>query len=112
MLVVYFNYPNPRITVHADPGCSFVPRDERAPKRSTRITLANLSQELQAFADQRYRFQAMAGLNDLWLVIDLGDQAFERAVVEYIQGLLSRRYAPFGRVTINSHCVAEPDSSP
>jgi hypothetical protein len=104
MLVAYFNYPNTRITVHTNPHCSYVPGDERPPRRSRCITLSTPSRELQLFADQHYSFQARAGLNDLWLVVEFGDQVFERAVVEYIQRLLARRYSPFGKTAINSHC--------
>ena len=104
MVHVYLNYPSTHATLHGDPSCGHIPNPPNVGQRRIRLTLDTLSGELVPFVNQEYRFAAEAGLNDMWLDIDLGDATFERAVAEYIIRVLAQRYSPFGRIELKEHC--------
>ena len=104
MLRVYINYPNPRIVVHSNPDCLSVQKRHKANQRFIRIELANLSNELEKFANGRYSFRSNTDSNDLWLEIELNNMSFEYALVNYVQVLLSKQHRPFSKVEVLEHC--------
>ncbi len=104
MLRVYFNYPNPRISVHADAACSVAQLERRNPNRVVSIVAATISDEIQRFARHEYRFRAEAGYNDMWLEIDFQNSEFEMAVFRYVHALLAGHYSPFRQATPSIHC--------
>ncbi len=106
MLKAYVNYPNPHLTIHADPKCAAVQQQHKKDQRVVRIQTSNLSEELGKFGGKKYSFGAQAETNDMWLYVDLADPAFEKAVVEHIRKLLASHYTPLGRAKIDVHCGA------
>ncbi len=104
MLMVYLYAPRSRISAHRDSNCSRIQVMNKPNQRKCRIDVANISTELQKFANKQYKFQSTASLNDLWLEIDLGDEDFERAVLGYILRLLGQHYKPFTKGRIRFHC--------
>jgi len=73
-------------------------------QRRFRIEVQSLSRELQWFATSACRFGSNAAVNDLWLEVEMGDVAFEAAVVHYIKGVLGRRYQRLELAPIRDHC--------
>ena len=104
MLNVYINYPNPHISIHGMEGCPSIRQQHKVDQRIVRIDLASLSSELRRFSSKDYAFGSQAKTNDMWLEVDFGDLAFERAAVEYIRGLLAARYMPFVGIKVETHC--------
>ena len=104
MLRAYINYPNAQVTIHGDITCSFVRQRNKAAQRTVRLNVRTLSSELGKFSDKAYRFASEAALNDMWIEVDFGDEAFERAVVGYVKTLLARHYRPFAGVRVTGHC--------
>ena len=104
MVKVYINYPNGHIRTHRAAGCGHIQQHATQGQRYVRIGFLNLPAELQGFVDRKHRFGSQAGLNDMWIDIDLGDDALEDAILRYIHRALSACYAPFQRVTIERHC--------
>lgn len=104
MLQAYLNYPNPKIRLHAQASCGEIGKMKKAGQRHVLINNASISAELQKFASKAYRFNADAANNDMWLSVDFDGDAFEMAVVEYVQRLVGRHYGPFSAVRIDRHC--------
>lgn len=101
MIKAYINYPNPEVRLHCDLNCGFI---SKKPNREISITMLSLSNILQTFIHHEYRFAAEAGLNDMWLSVDLNDHDLEVAVIEFITRKLAERYSPFGRIKPQIHC--------
>jgi hypothetical protein len=101
---VYVNYPNPHITIHADRNCGSLHQQHKENQRVVSIDRSTLSSELIRFAEKGYRFGAQAENNDMWLDVSFQDDAFERAVVEYIRKLLAQYYSPFAKAKVDQHC--------
>lgn len=105
MIAAYINYPNPHITIHASSGCSAIQQQHKKGQRRVILNLNTLSSELERFSSKFHKFGADQSTNDMWVVADFSDPAFERAVVEYVRKLLASHYAPFVRVAVNEHCA-------
>lgn len=105
MLTAYINYPNPHITIHADAGCSAIGQQNKPGQRRVSVNRGSLSAELERFSSKHYRFGSDRETNDMWLVADLSDVEFERAVIEHVRKLLAVHYSPFGRISISEHCT-------
>lgn len=101
---VYFNYPNPEISIHNDPEYPDIQKHGKHDQREINISRSNLGTVLNEFIQRNVPFDAKAEKNDLWLVIDLGTDEQETGVVHVIQAILSERYAPFGRITVKKRC--------
>jgi hypothetical protein len=104
MLMVYLNYPMSRVSVHHDPNCSTIRVMNKPNQRICRINARSISAELENFKQKRYRFQATAELNDMWLEIDFTDEEFEMDVLRRIHRLLGQHYKPFRDCRIEVHC--------
>jgi len=104
MLKAYINYPNPHITLHGGGGCGSVQQQRKSGQRVVRLDVGSLSTELNRFVKKEYRFGADPETNDMWLELNFGDSAFEKAVVEYVRTLLSQHYTPFARIKVDQHC--------
>jgi hypothetical protein len=104
MLKAYINYPNPHISVHGDPTCSEIRKQQKSSQREVRIDVNTISNELEKFVAEDFRFGASAALNDMWLAIDFGDPQFELAVVKYIQREVGKHYKPLAGAKLETHC--------
>lgn len=104
MLTVYVNYPNARVTLHADPSCEFIRATGKSGQRTVRIDPRSISDELLKFGSKHYAFASHSASNDMWLEIDFDDHEFERAVLQYVLRQLGRHYAPFSSALIQNHC--------
>jgi hypothetical protein len=104
MLRAYINYPNAQVTVHRESTCASVRQQKKEGQRTVRLNVRTLSSELGKFSDKAYRFASEADLNDMWLEVDLNDEKFERAVVDYVRSLLAQNYTPFTGVKVSGHC--------
>ena len=105
MIKVYINYPHHCVTIHHNMNCNLMnmhPNLET--RRFVSINLDNLGGELKRFSSGEFRFASIAGLNGLWLCIDLGDDEFEAQVAAFILRQLSSKYTPFRSITPNIHC--------
>ncbi len=107
MIKVYFYYPTPNtvFSIHTDPECKSIQKHQHGEEqRVFHINLHNLSEKLYLFVHKEVRFAAEAGLNDLYLFIDLENRDFEIAVVNYVTWALRQRYIPFRRINPEIHC--------
>jgi hypothetical protein len=68
------------------------------------ITEANLDFELQRIGSGGLRFASIAGLNDVLIQIDLGNDLRETDLAQSIHGLLGKKYKPLSLARIESHC--------
>ena len=100
MIKARINYPNPAITIHANPGCGFYPNNN-GHQRYWEVNIATLSQRLNEAP--HFRFAAQAGSNTLHLEVDFANREFEMAVTKYITALFAARYPPLD-VPIHIHC--------
>jgi hypothetical protein len=57
------------------------------------------------------KFAPVAGLNDVWIKIDLGEQRLEEDLVKTIQQKLGRFYGPIARAHIQPHCKKPGDKA-
>ncbi len=104
MLKSYVNYPNAQVTIHKDQRCVAIQQQRKPGQRVVRLDRASVSRELEKFESKSYRFGSEAAINDVWLEVDFGDTAFERAVVEYVKTLLAAHYTPFNKAAVEVHC--------
>lgn len=105
MINVYINHPNPHITIHQSSDCGLIHAHKSAAEsRTVKIEISNLSQELSRFIKSEHKFNASKEFNDMWLEIDLGDLAFEIAVVFYIVAQLGKEYKQFKGMSPSIHC--------
>src|SRR5262245_405847 len=94
MLKAYINYQNPHISTHRTASCGQIQPHAAQGQRYRRITIVNLSAELRVFVDRGHSFAAQQRLNDMWLELNLKDDALEEAVLEFIRKSLAARYTP------------------
>jgi hypothetical protein len=94
MTSIYIDYPIPSFTPkHGIPAeDSRIHHKEN--QRVIRINAENFSTEIQPFILQQIKFSSTAGVNDLWVEIDFGDEQFELEIGKFIQRLLGQRYMP------------------
>ena len=104
MLKAYVNYPNPKVSVHHDSSCRVIQKNAKPGQRFVRIDIASISAELRRFDVKEYTFAANFAENDMWLEADFGDVAFEAAVIAHVHHIISRHYAPFENVAVETHC--------
>jgi hypothetical protein len=104
MLMAYVNYPNPRLTIHANLSCGDIQKMRKPEQRYKRIDLMSVSGELQRFQSKEYTFATNPAGNDMWLEVDFNDADFEGAVIAYVQRLIGAHYSPLARVVIDRHC--------
>jgi hypothetical protein len=98
---VYINYPVSRITIHTDSNCPFV---QNAKLNARRIKMVHSIKEAHNLLET-VRFAANRDFNDLWLELDFGNREQKIKFAENeIKEILSKRYTPFGRATVNTHC--------
>ena len=94
MISVYINYPVPHFSIRKDVYAETRIRKPRDYVRIMRIDESNKDLLLLELGADSFRFTAKAGLNDLWLEIDLGGYAAEVAFLKVIQETLGARYRP------------------
>lgn len=104
MLQVYINYPKPHFSIHGDSSCNFIMNHQKSDQRNIKINIDTFSTEIKKFKTKKYRFAAKSALNDMWMIIDFDDIAFEKSVVILIHHILSEHYSPFKDCPIDNHC--------
>lgn len=101
---VYINYPNPKFSIHKDPGCSIVRMHEKEEQRVVRIDQNTLPSVLERFRNQRYKFMSQAEYNDMWLEFELASEEDEIKAVKEIKKFLGSKYLPLSRAELIHHC--------
>lgn len=92
--------PRARAALHLDPQCGLLQMHGKPDQRVLQFDpAANAFHELEEI-----QFAAKAVLNDLWLVVDLGDASREREVVLQALGALASRYSRLDGVVPETHC--------
>jgi len=104
MIKAYVNYPNPHVMIHTDIACSEIQKQNKAKQRVVSLSPTTVFSEFQKFASGQYGFSADSGSNDLWLEVDLGNTALEKAAVNFIVWLLGIHHKPFISVNPKDHC--------
>ena len=104
-MMVYINYPNPKITIHRDGNCSVVRQHHKENQHVIAVKSQTIEKVLSEFIGNKvYKFSANKALNDLWLDISLSTSKHEESFVYVIQTLLSLHYTPFEQTGIYEHC--------
>ena len=103
MLNAYLNYPNSRVTIHRVAACPTIGQMRKPGQRRVRIDVASRATEMAKF-DGVHRFGARAEVNDMWVVLDLGNPREEAETVADIKRALGRRYIPFRDARVETHC--------
>jgi len=104
VLCAYLNYPNSKVSVHADPECGHIQQADKLAQRRVRLAHGTIGAELPRFAGGEYPFASHSGANDMWLDLDFSDLEFELALVHHIRRLLAFRYKPFADCAVERHC--------
>lgn len=101
---VYVNYPNPRFTLHRDPSCQLIQMHGKPDQRVRGVTMHSLNHFLSELLEQRMRFAAESGFNDLWLEVQLDTPDQEIGLVHVAQALLGGSYRPLASAPVKLHC--------
>ena len=104
MIKVYVNYPNKKISIHADPTCPAIQQQHKEGQRVVKIDSTSSSKELAKFKSLDYRFAAEPKFNDMWLIVELINLKEEIELVERIRVELGLHYSPFRQVNARTHC--------
>lgn len=104
MTNAYLNYPNSRMTIHADRTCLQIGKSGKQGQRVMGITRNSFAAAISQLDHKSFQLGSSAPVNDLWLTIDFGDLVFEEAVADYVLRLLRQRYSPLQGVQIKRHC--------
>jgi hypothetical protein len=104
MLSVYINYPMGRFSIHLDAGCNRIQMKGKANQRILHIDKSNLEAEINKLAKRNLKFASVAGLNDVWIHIDLGDVSNEKNLAKTIQEILGKSYKRLAHAEIKTHC--------
>jgi hypothetical protein len=104
MLRAYVNYPNPKVSIHHDPSCGAIQKNNKPGQRVVRIDAENISAEIRRFTTKGYSFAANPAENDMWLEANFEDADFEAAVIAHVHRLIGKHYAPLAKVGVETHC--------
>ena len=104
MRMAYFNYPEDRVSIHGRAACPEIRKRRKEGQRIVEIDVHTIARELANFRGREYRFSATSKSNDMWVKVSFGDSEFEEAVIRYVHRLLGKRYQPFRRARIATHC--------
>lgn len=102
MIFAYFNYPNQLISAHMKNDCGDIQRTGKPRQRKVDIHSQNVDAELKRM--ENLKFASNADKNDMWVSVDLNDEALEWQVVTKIKEILGKRYKPFYNAKVNQHC--------
>ena len=101
----YLNYPRSRVQGHRNPNCGNIQSQRKTNQRVIPINPVNLAAEINNFAAGNHRFEAKGGpLNDMWVVIDLGNVNAELQALSNIHQALAQIYKPFANAQLNICC--------
>ena len=104
MIHAYINVQNPHLTVHGDPTCGFV-QDMRSPRRRVlTINPSNLGRSLADLEHGAMKFAPRAGLNGLWLRIELDNSEQETDAAGRVKFALASRYRRLRDAPTATHC--------
>ena len=101
---VYVNHPQPHFTIHCNPSCKEIQKQNKEKQRTIVVNPENLGEVLSDFIRFRYSFKAEASHNDLWFEISLANPEQELGFVNIIQALIGQRYTPLRDAPIHNHC--------
>ena len=103
MIFAYFNYPNKYISVHSQNNCKKIEQNKKKNQRKVSINSQNVDTELNRFHTAP-KFASNADENDMWVSVDLNDEAHELKIIASIKEILGARYLRFRNVEIERHC--------
>ena len=102
MIKVYYNYPRPRMRMHANLNCSAIEKSGKAPQR--KISINRDSQRAKLIELKDLTFASDKSQNDLWLTIDFGNVVEEEAEAKRILRTLGEHYTRFLKAEPIVHC--------
>jgi len=100
-----------KISEHANPNCAQIQKKNKIGQRSIYIDTESLESELNKLRQGDLKFASFAGLNDVWVQINLGDAASEESLVRTIREIFGRTYKRLARAEIKIHCPRPADSA-
>lgn len=103
MLNVYINYPNSRVSIHRDRGCSHIQRNRKMVQRFVKINHENQMEEVERFR-KIHTFRSHRDSNDMWVEINLRNLQDEELILRQILINLSIRYRCFENPQIEQCC--------
>lgn len=103
MIKAYLNLSESRVTIHQNPNCPHAKVGPDEDHRHLLINTDNLSKELSRFGSNGHKFASQPGLNDMWLILDLLDSEFEKAVAAHIRRLVGRHHESFEKSELRLH---------
>lgn len=91
--------------MHYDSECNHIRKNNKVRQRIIRIADESVESELSKMRGGDLKFASVAGLNDVWILINLGDASREENLVKTIQEILGKYYKPLARAEIKTHCL-------
>jgi hypothetical protein len=104
MLSVYINYPMGKISGHYNPDCAQIRKKNKLGQRIIQIDSESVESGLNKLGRGDLKFASVAGLNDVWIHINLGDVSSEKNLVKTIQEILGKSYKRLAHAEIKTHC--------
>lgn len=101
---VYISYSTAVFIIHTDPNCADIKQEAKEGERIVIITPDNLSDVLQLFIKQNWKFANTRGKDDLWLDLTLGSAKLEESFSFVVRAILSSYYKPFASSRVIYHC--------
>jgi hypothetical protein len=104
MKKAYINATDARVTVHNNPNCDAARIKINQDQRTVLLNTDTLSRELRRFRNNEYRFAPGAGENDIWVMLDFQDPAFEDALARYLERLVGQGQKTSRNWELKVHC--------
>lgn len=99
-----------KISRHYNPYCAQIQKKKKLDQRIIQIDSGSIESGLNKLGRGYLKFAPVAGLNDVWIHINLGDVSSEENLVRTIQEILGKFYKRLARAEIKTHCPNPVDS--
>lgn len=103
MLSMMLNSPAKNVTIHLNPGCRMIRARHVAGQRVLMVNADNLQLEYFRCANKDYRFAATPHLNDMWIIIDLGNEKAEIEAAKIFKKELGVHYKRIREAELKFH---------
>jgi len=100
-MIVYFNYPRSRISIHRSNDCPHIQKQSKTDQRYIHITIDSCVETLRIL--ETTPFTSTADSNDIWVDISFPTSKQEMSIVYIVQALFGKKYSPFREATIEEH---------
>ena len=107
MLSLMLNSPAKNVTIHLNPGCKLIQAHHVQGQRVLRINKENLQREYFRCANKEYVFAAKAHLNDMWVLIDLGNEEAEIEAAKMFKKEIGVHYKRIREAVLKIHACKE-----